>query len=41
MAMESAALAMEGAAAPGLTGEEVNAAIRQSCNQLVLQMRDE
>ena len=41
MAMESAALAMEGAAAPGLSGEEVNAAIRQSCNQLVLQMRDE
>ena len=39
--MESAALAMEGAAAPGLTGEEVNAAIRQSYNQLVLQMCEE
>ena len=41
MAMESAALAMEAAAAPGLSVEEVNAAIRQSCDQLVLQMRGE
>ena len=39
--MESAALAMEGAAAPSLSSEVVHAAIRQSCNQLVVQMREE
>ena len=41
MAMESAALAMEAAAAPGLGAEEVKAAIRQSYDQLVLQLRGE
>ena len=42
MAMESAALAMEAAAAQGLgVDADVRAAIRESCDQLVLQMRGE